>query len=312
MSRSAASVLLRALRHLIGMVKPNIGGRFIAFNPLVNRLIGAVGKKVDDDTIEGHRTWFDLEDFNGRIVWLCGNNDWKITRCIATLTEPGGLLLDIGANYGTIGLAARHALRDRLEVHFFEPQPILAERLVAMVTDNQLGNVFVHPVALFDADGELEMNVPERHSGRASLLAASESGQPLASSIKIPVRRTRDYVASLVGDRAFGVKVDVEGAEPQILRDLLMFPGLRFVVLEGKRNQRVLYDMVAAADFDVYGLARRLLRPAARRVRDLETWNTYNDLVAVRRGLLGETEAFDIRLRPMPDLLEPPAGTSLR
>ena len=93
------------------------------------------------------------------------------------------------------------------------------------------------------------------------------------------------YPKALLGDRPFGAKVDVEGAEPVVLPGLISIPGFRFVVFEtvhlGTRKAQV-WDMLRDHGLATYGIVKTLLRLRFRRIDRPEAFHKHQDAVAFR------------------------------
>jgi hypothetical protein len=77
------------------------------------------------------------------------------------------------------------------------------------------------------------------------------------------------------------VKIDIEGAEIPVLRDLLRLPSLQFVVFEGDRNKESLFETFTSGGFQVFGIAKTLRIPVVERVSSMRNWSKFHDFVAV-------------------------------
>lgn len=297
------AIARNAYRALMRLVTPNSGLTRLAFNAPVNAMFAGTQAPMRGTTRDGLVVEIDPHDYHGRILWLFGSNDIKVSRTVNALLSPGDVFLDIGANYGTIGLAARHAVGPAGRVHLFEPQPHLAANLRRVLAQPGTEAVTLHPVALFDADGEMTLSVPAGHSGRATLVADLVRGDATAdwTRVAVPVHRTARFLPPLLDGRPFGVKIDIEGAEPPVIKDILALPRLKFVVFEGDRNERVLFDLFSGAGFAVFGLARTLLSPKVEHVADFARWHDFHDFVAVpaaaATGAVGRIPLADLARR---------------
>ena len=218
----------------------------------------------------------DITDYHGRILWLFGSNDFKVSRTVNMLLKPGMNFLDIGANYGSIGFAATDSIGENDEIHFFEPQPDFANKLRQTAASLVKDHCHVHEIALFDQPGQMELALAENHSGVASLIKDNAAG-----SISVRVEKTYDYVSKLVGDKPFGVKLDAEEAEPFIVPDLLEFKNLQFIVFEGDANQEILHNIFTERQFNIYGIKKTLLRPRFSKIKNLDQWHLFHDFVAI-------------------------------
>ncbi|MAF67022.1 MAG: hypothetical protein CMJ84_15365 [Planctomycetes bacterium] len=143
---------------------------------------------------------------------------WHETALVERMREAlaeGDVLYDVGANIGLISLLmGRHAAERGLRIHGFEPEPANFEHLVRNIEANGLaGSVCAHRVALGAADGEVELFVRGKAGeGRHSITEARGS----TASIRVPVRRAAAFAAEC-GEAPTVVKIDVEGAEGQVL-----------------------------------------------------------------------------------------------
>lgn len=279
---------MQAVPRLLGLyaaffhaVKINSGLTATSFNRLVDSAFDSIDPELEARVEGGFRVKVDTREYHGRVLWVHGTNDRKVSRVVNALLRPGDILLDIGANYASIGLAAAARVGALGHVHLFEPQPAIARAVDAAIRQSGVGNVSLHALALFKADAELPLRVPTHHSGLGTLLP-DDGRDGNWHTLTVPTRQTRRFVAQLVAERPFGVKIDIEGAEPDVLEDLLPFQNLRFVVFEGCSNQRWLFEHFGDAGFALFGLQRSPLRCRVERIDDFGQWQRYHDFVAVR------------------------------
>jgi FkbM family methyltransferase len=277
----AATRFLSLYSAFFHAVKLNSGLTATSFNKLVDTSFDSVDPELEARVDGGFRIRVDTREYHGRVLWVHGTNDRKVSRVVNALLRPGDILLDIGANYASIGLAAAARVGPLGHVHLFEPQPAIAQAVDDAIRQSGVGNVTLHRIALFTADGQLQLRVPTHHSGLGTLLPADDRPGDW-HSLTVQTRQTRRYVAPLVGERPFGVKIDIEGAEPAVLEELLPFERMRFVVFEGCSNERWLFDRFHGAGFAIFGLKRSPLRCRVERVDDFALWHRYHDFVAVR------------------------------
>ena len=253
----------------------------LSFNPIMNRLMKNFTAPVVATLTDGKKIVVDLQDYHGRILYLFGTNDKKVSLSANALLCNGDVFLDIGANYSTIGLAASHAVGLNGAVHLFEPQSRLADRVEATINSGGYTNVRLHRIGLMDKDGSLAIKAPPNHSGRATF-AEHDHMRDFDETEICEVREIGAYVGPLITGRSFGAKVDIEGSEPKVLPWLLAQPNLRFLIFEAAHNHRVLFDQVNACKLTLYGLERDLLRLRISRVDHFDEMCRFHDLVAVR------------------------------
>lgn len=264
------------------LIRPNVGLTALSFNPLTNALFRGLDGPLVARLPCGTCVEIDPEEYHGRITWIVGSADWKVSRTVRSLISPGDVLLDIGANYGTIGLDAARKVGSKGRVHMFEPQARVADRLAAAIGKGGFGNVELHRIALSNEDGEIVLAGPENHTGMATILGSDELDRSRDHSETVRMHDTARFVAPLVEGRRFGVKIDIEGAEPMVLPGLIEQAGLKFVVFEGANSERWLWDFFTAADFSILGMDRSIMRSQVTLLDRFEDWPLFHDFVAVK------------------------------
>jgi FkbM family methyltransferase len=129
---------------------------------------------------------------------------------------PGGVVFDVGANIGHFTLLAAKHVGSLGHVHAFEPSPKEFRKLASNVVLNQFANVTLNQTAICDRTGTIAFHLCEDGLGLYNSLA--KSIHPTAVTIIVPCTTIDDYVV-LHGIRKVDlVKIDVEGAEPMVLR----------------------------------------------------------------------------------------------
>jgi FkbM family methyltransferase len=124
------------------------------------------------------------------------------------------VVLDIGANIGnhTLAFATK-----ALQVHAFEPIPMINALLQQNVQQNHLTNVSVHKLALSDTDGEATIHmVSSGNFGASSFDKRTDN----AETVTVQKRRGDALLAELDFPKVDLVKIDVEAHEVYVLRGL--------------------------------------------------------------------------------------------
>ena len=132
------------------------------------------------------------------------------------LLKAGRTFIDCGANVGYFSVQASGLVGRDGKVIAIEANPVTYELLVRNLEQNQFG-IPVH-CALGSHSGEVELFVPSDGDVYSSLRAdglvkVSESFE----SVKVQSRTLDDVVESLGLERVDVVKIDVEGAELDVL-----------------------------------------------------------------------------------------------
>ncbi|MBR1141250.1 MULTISPECIES: FkbM family methyltransferase [Bradyrhizobium] len=123
----------------------------------------------------------------------------------------GDIVCDIGANKGSfLYWLARWSAPGRAIA--FEPQPDLADGLSRLCASFALSNVTIEQRAVYSSSGARTLFIPDGHQPGASLLQPVEASRP----IEVQTICLDDYVSG--GDMVSAMKIDVEGAELDVLR----------------------------------------------------------------------------------------------
>lgn len=129
--------------------------------------------------------------------------------------------VDIGANQGLYSLIAARNAKCR-KVIAFEPVQASHDLLAENIRANNFGQI-IQPLKLAIAEcaGTMTISIPDGHSGMASL-AGSQDGQSTGRREEtISVVSARELDGLLEGEGRLLVKVDVEGHESEVIRQLL-------------------------------------------------------------------------------------------
>jgi len=180
----------------------------------------------------------------------------RFVREHATGTE-GATAVDIGANIGYYTLMFSRLVGSRGAVYAIEPAPVIRKLLEENVALNHLSNVT--PVA-FGISSRCE--VRRFHYNTGSNLGASGFGEVYTEEKLedgcLELRRLKDVMRVEDMTRTMIIKIDVEGMEYPVLRDLLdnlpSFPKLGIVLAELRFDGRGVMDSLVA-EFKQRGFA---------------------------------------------------------
>jgi len=169
----------------------------------------------------------------GRAIYFLREFEPQESNFLFENVRESDICVDIGANVGfyTLGLAKRASAG---AVHCFEPVPLNYHVLALNVLTNGFSNVAVNRCAVGDINGEVGFCIAE--DGAFSSLVDT-GRKAIIETAKTPIVKLDSYCSERNLPRIDILKVDVEGAEPAILRgavDLLADPDRRprLVMLE--------------------------------------------------------------------------------
>ncbi|MGB5810416.1 MAG: FkbM family methyltransferase [Polyangiales bacterium] len=148
-------------------------------------------------------------------IYFFGVWEPRISALIESYLEPGDVFVDVGANVGYYSLCAAKLVGPTGRVYALEASPSIYERLCDHIERNELRNTEPVHCAVWDTEAELDIFLgPTKNEGNTSLQEGLGR-----------VRESRVHAAPLSSliphddlDRVRIVKIDVEGAETQVIR----------------------------------------------------------------------------------------------
>ncbi len=169
---------------------------------------------------------------------LSYQDDRHILEALLARVHRGESCWDVGASFGLYSVLLAKAVGPEGEVQAFEPEPRSYRRLLGNAAFNQLSNLNAANLALGERSAQLSLEVSEQaFSGTHALRGErGPAGTPAPSNYLEVEVRTGDGLVSASGHSIPSlVKIDVEGAEEEVLRGMasvLGSPACRTVVCE--------------------------------------------------------------------------------
>jgi FkbM family methyltransferase len=164
------------------------------------------GSAVELDTAIGS-LWFDADD-RRLTPWVRSQGVWEadVMKLLRATLPAGGVFVDVGANVGFHAVLASQLVGPRGRVIAVEPAPWTLQLLRANLWRSG-SDATVLPVAASDAPGTVHLALDPEHRSGARI--AEDGG------VAVEAARLDDLLPDLTVDV---LKVDVEGAEPLVLR----------------------------------------------------------------------------------------------
>jgi FkbM family methyltransferase len=162
----------------------------------------------------------------GRIYWNPKHSPGMLARALGLyendkmnavfrLLKPSATFIDVGGNVGDYSLLAARIIGDTGRVICFEPEPTNCHWIERSIELNGYRNISLYALALSDANGEASLYLGTQ-CGFHSLLKDQPERQAGVIQVKT---RTLDSVLHEIGWGTVDMmKIDVEGAELQVLR----------------------------------------------------------------------------------------------
>lgn len=238
----------------------------------------------------------------GTFIYLFGVWEPHITAWISSRLEPGDVFIDVGANFGYYSLLASRLVGETGRVIAIEASPSICEMLRENVALNAATNITTINKAVADRQGTVDIyrgppfnlgltSIHDTHPD--SVFEAAVPSGPLASLVGADLSRARL------------IKIDVEGAEWEVVRGLVdTLPSLREdaeIVMEvspkkGQHRGESVEEIVElfrshgyklyALDNDYRAVSYLEAIRSPRRARPVEVVDRQMDLVISRAALV--------------------------
>lgn len=250
-----------------------------------------------------YRLWVDPKKRKdiARAILHRGQYEPIETAVMRRYLKPGMTMLDVGANIGHYAMVAARMVGPDGAVVAFEPEPENFAALQANLALNGLTQARAENLALGAIEGELTLYRDEANRGGHSL--APGNVQRAGQGTRVRVATLDAYVdAHLPGRRVGFIKMDVQGAEAQVIA------GARTMLLRDKPVLLMEFwphgirgmggdPMALAADLLGMGYALQVIeRDVAGNLRPLP------DIAALRRIDLSHPQAYaNLVLTALPD-----------
>jgi FkbM family methyltransferase len=207
-----------------------------------------------------------------------------------------GTLVDVGANTGQT-VEWFHRLRPESPVYCFEPLPDCFAKLLSALADNPQAKAF--NVALGETEGERTF-YRSRFSPSSSLLPMGTLHKELfpetseGSLETVAVRRLDSYLDEIAISGGLLIKIDVQGAEAQVLRgghqllalaDAVVAEVCLLPLYEGQSTFPEILSLLDESDFAFMGLLDQYLRPS-------DSLPVYCDALFIKRDALRRSGAL--------------------
>jgi FkbM family methyltransferase len=190
------------------------------------------------------------------VGFLLGTHDPEVQYAFFRLLQPGMTVYDIGANVGFTALLAAKQVSPGGRVICFEPLASNSDQIARNAELNGFHHLQIYRIALGSSDGEAKFLVSQSptwgrlaHAGRA----------PLQSSVmRVPIRSLDSLSASEHLPPPHFVKIDVEGAEPEVILGgkKLLASARPVLVIELHHTYQAVLDALKGLNYNVRPLTR--------------------------------------------------------
>jgi FkbM family methyltransferase len=232
----------------------------LARSTILNRLNAEIALRMHgrgEARLGPYTLQFDPRDrVIGKHLALYGSYEPLESAAFLTLIRPGDVVLDAGANIGVYTLLLSGAVGAG-RVIAVEPDPTNLELLRQNVARNACTNVTVLPCALGGKTCQVGLTQDPRNRGALSVTDAGAAG-----AVGVPMRRAADVLRELRA-RPRVMKVDVEGAEPDVLAGFDALPDVIMFEFTPEQLRRQGHDPLGFLQWVTgRGYALELIHPA--------------------------------------------------
>ena len=163
-----------------------------------------------------YKIYVDTRDI-GITPHLVTDGFWEtwLTQCISRIIKPGDICVDIGANYGYYSLLMSSLAGKEGRTIAVEPNPYVFGLLAATASVHS-SNIEPVQVAVSDVTGYTTLVIPDNFFGDASIVERKDKPRLGRSRVDVKTQTLDELAVQLELPRIDLVKIDVEGAEPQV------------------------------------------------------------------------------------------------
>jgi FkbM family methyltransferase len=151
-------------------------------------------------------------------AYASGDNELPVQRALARHLRVGDAFFDIGANVGFLSIIGARLVGPTGRVYAFEPVVANASCIRRNAALNGLKNIQVVQKAVGDRTGTAEFMLAAYSGGGALTTAPSPPDATVRTSVEIV--SLDDLVAAGITPLPAMVKIDVEGAEMEVLQGM--------------------------------------------------------------------------------------------
>jgi FkbM family methyltransferase len=247
---SPKRILSSAMLTLVGLVPRRSREWILARRyqiPVLKALTGLVASALRNDEFvvrEGVGKGLRIDVGSSAAAYVLGGFKPELQKFMELNLKPGSVFYDVGANVGFFSLLAARLSGSEGRVISFEPIDENLSKLGENVRRNQFSNVRIIPIALGAANGERTFQLSESPTWGKFKGVAQEVPNKYVRDIAVQVRRLDDLVSAESLPPPDFIKVDVEGAEREVIdgaRDtLLRYGPILMIELHGTNEALVL------------------------------------------------------------------------
>lgn len=198
-----------------------------------SRLAGCLGFFPSATVRGGQARGLKIGLRNADRAYVLGTRELPVQTVLASQVGPGDVVYDIGGNIGFFSLISARLAGEGGHVYAFEPLPENVDCLRRNLRTNGFENCTILDLALSDRSGQDDLLLSKESGG--STISVEDRPPDFAGTLTVRVATADALVESGEIRPPDFVKLDVEGAEMQVLRGMKSVietyrPGILFEV----------------------------------------------------------------------------------
>ncbi len=172
-------------------------------------------EKKSNETVDSYFFNFKIRGFNPESLLFLFEEIFLSKDYNFKTDSISPVIIDCGSNIGVSILFFKMIYPESI-IHAFEPNPKSFELLKYNIENNNLKDVYLNRTAVSEVDGEINLFSSDLNYG--SLTTSIDSNRGGKNLISVPSIKLSNYIKKLDVDL---IKIDVEGAEIMIIKDLI-------------------------------------------------------------------------------------------
>jgi FkbM family methyltransferase len=152
------------------------------------------------------------------LQYLTGDAEKVVQETLAETLKPGQVVYDVGANIGFFTIICSRLVGPGGRVYAFEPMPESAATLRHNVAVNSLENAVVVEKAASSTTGEAELLISDWSAFHALKVEGISPTEHARGVVAVETITLDDFVSTGGGQPPDVVKIDVEGAELEVIK----------------------------------------------------------------------------------------------
>jgi FkbM family methyltransferase len=167
--------------------------------------------------------------------------------------KPKGVIIDVGANFGSLSLIWAKAL-DQHQIHSFEVHPNIFNTLNTSKVANHLNNLHIWNLAVSDSSEPLEFSL---HS-KSALLSNTSSN---LSTFTVRGITLDSFFQDLSNDPILSIKIDTDGNDYAVLKGAtnILEKYQPLIVIEVNGDSQI-FDFLWKMNYNIYDMNNQLIK----------------------------------------------------